>query len=513
MPAEADGATLTLYLRKGCTGTAWFAGPEVVEIVPPALAIRLAGTYRERAQLDRGEATVRIETWIDSRALATPPAGQLAARARLNIGGQWRALEDSVQPYPQPWAGTLLHLGALAPGRYPLEVILSGGAGELGRASLTVEAPDPQAPLPTVYVKPQGDNPVLMVDGKPFFPLGLYLSDIKPEELKTIAAAGFNCVMPYGINGGSIEQIRAKLDAAQAAGLKVIYSVKDFYDKTQWRPKSVAGETDVDQMTAKVVTAFRDHPALLAWYLNDELPTSMHDTLARRYQQVRALDPNHPCWAVLYQVDSMARYADTCDILGADPYPIPTEPLSTPTVWTTKTRLAGAPGRALWMVPQVFDHACYEKDPAAQAKSRPPTLAEMRNMTCQCLLAGATGLIYYSWFDLQRDPKGFERRWADVKQVATEVKQLEPYLLSLARPLWQTPAAGGNPAVKAGLAPTADGERWLILAANTGSLPGVARLPALRFPLDLLCGQATAAGPGTIDLPEGAAAAFLMKRP
>lgn len=56
-------------------------------------------------------------------------------------------------------------------------------------------------------------------------------------------------------------------------------------------------------------------------------------------------------------------------------------------------------------------------------------------MTYLCLIHGAHGLIYYSYYDLLRDPKvGFDQRWADMLLVGQEVKALEPALVSIAQP-------------------------------------------------------------------------------
>jgi hypothetical protein len=55
-------------------------------------------------------------------------------------------------------------------------------------------------------------------------------------------------------------------------------------------------------------------------------------------------------------------------------------------------------------------------------------------MAYQCLVHGANGLIFYSFFDLKRDPLGFESRWADVKKLGEEIKSLTPVLLSKEKP-------------------------------------------------------------------------------
>ena len=180
-----------------------------------------------------------------------------------------------------------------------------------------------------------------------------------------------------------------------------------------------------------IVPLFRDHPALLAWYLNDEFPLTMRDRLDARQQLVRQLDPNHPTWAVLYQVDEFYGYLNSADVLGADPYPVSEKPVTMAADWTRKCAAVSDGLRPLWMVPQTMDWACYHKDHAD--KFRAPTLDEELVMTYLCLIHGAQGLIYYAYFDLQRDRLGFDKRWADMLVVGNEVKQLFPALLSVAK--------------------------------------------------------------------------------
>lgn len=75
---------------------------------------------------------------------------------------------------------------------------------------------------------------------------------------------------------------------------------------------------------SKAVTSFRDHPATLMWYLNDELGPALVPILESHQQLVQGLDYNHPTWSVLYEAPQIYDYANTCDTIGTDPYPIPT---------------------------------------------------------------------------------------------------------------------------------------------------------------------------------------------
>jgi len=282
------------------------------------------------------------------------------------------------------------------------------------------------------------DNSVTMVDGEQFFPLGLYTggspaSNDAIEDLDEIAASPFNTILNYSINSGNIEQIRRYLNAVNQRKLKIIYSIKDFYADTRYYPRKVDRYSGELRMTRGVVSEFRDHPALLAWYLNDELPRKYIQRLTERYKLVKELDPNHPALIVLYQVKELKHYLPTTDVLGTDPYPLRRWPISMVGEWTKLTRKAAGDDRAIWMVPQAHNLSIYRTDNTKNTDPS-PTLDEMRCMAYQCLVNGANGLIFYSFFDLKRDPLGFESRWTDVKKLGEEIKSLVPVLLSTEKP-------------------------------------------------------------------------------
>jgi hypothetical protein len=53
-------------------------------------------------------------------------------------------------------------------------------------------------------------------------------------------------------------------------------------------------------------------------------------------------------------------------------------------------------------------------------------------MAWQCICEGATGLVFYSWFDVQRNPDvPFSVQWDGLKRVAAEIDQMTPAILSV----------------------------------------------------------------------------------
>ncbi len=390
VPTNAARCSVSCYVRKGMTGVAWFDDIRVTEIIPPAIEAMISDCYRD--QTDGGVVHVHVV------------AGHPRATLELQAPG----------PVTATKTGFCLDTTSWKPGRYELTAIARDADGrELGRRSLTLTRVEKFPPRKAWIDRHRR----LIVDGEPFFPLGTYWGGIKTNEMAIYARSPFNCIMPYADVG------RAGLDLAHAHGIRVIYSVKDLYAGH----RGIKTEEEARQRIARTVNALKDHPAIIAWYINDELPLTMLDTLTAHRQWLEELDPERPTWAVLYQYNQVREYLPTFDVIGTDPYPIPNSPPSKALEWARTTVAQTFGARAVWMVPQIFDWTSYKK------QGRPPTLAEMRCMAWSCIAAGANGLIFYSWFDLWRMDKTtpFEQRWKDVTALAAEIREKIPILLSV----------------------------------------------------------------------------------
>ena len=64
-----------------------------------------------------------------------------------------------------------------------------------------------------------------LVDGKLFFPLGMYWLGINQADINIYTNAPFNCLMPYS------KTDIAQLDICEAAGIKVLFPVHKGYDE------------------------------------------------------------------------------------------------------------------------------------------------------------------------------------------------------------------------------------------------------------------------------------------
>ncbi|MDD2597900.1 MAG: hypothetical protein PHO37_01565 [Kiritimatiellae bacterium] len=418
IPENAHSVRVAPYVRRGMTGKAWFDDLRVTRYYPPAVSTVSASCYRHTAAA--GQVTFSASLHLrDSGLKPAQVAGAFVFED--SRGREVKRLKPAL--LDEQRGCVTLEVAELPVGEYKVSFVLTAADGTARGAGSTSFRRVAQLPERRVHID---SHRRLIADGQPFFPLGMYWSQVKEPQLGVYAQAPFNCLMPYGSPATN------QMDACHAYGLKVIYSIKDIYHGTQWAPPQIKSAADEREWIKRTVSLHRNHPALLAWYLNDELPLTMVDRLAARQRLMEELDPDHPTWVVLYQYTQVGDYLDTFDVIGTDPYPIPDKPAGMALEWTRVTRDQSHGSRAIWQVPQVFDWGGYRKGEARE-KTRPPTLPEMRTMAWQCIAAGANGLVFYSFFDLhkmnERDP--FDKRWADVCAMAAEIKGLIPVLLSV----------------------------------------------------------------------------------
>lgn len=290
----------------------------------------------------------------------------------------------------------------------------------------------PTPPEPTASPCPAIDHEGrLLAGGKKTFPLGMYFENWDPftvSNLDVFADSPFNCAIPYGF------PTAAQMDLCAKRGIGVVYNANVYYG-TRWAFGLVSSEAEEDAWVGKTVAAFKDHPALLGWYVNDEFGLNMLERLDRRYALLKRLDPAHPTWGVFMKPAFARHFGANLDVIGVDPYPI-AEQGNKPQV--DFSRCASEPcdaldasgrKRPLWSVIQAFDWKMY--CPTAK-NTRMPTETDLRTMTWQEIASGANGIFYLAFTSLSYSGNGgsFEKHWAALKRVAAEVRAKEELLLS-----------------------------------------------------------------------------------
>ena len=267
-------------------------------------------------------------------------------------------------------------------------------------------------------------NRNLVCDGKPFFPLGWY-GGVNETQMNEVADSPFNCMILYGVPD------LAFMDKMQAKGLKLLSSMQ--YTPEMWERKD--GKPSIG--TTRMETT-RHHPAILGWYLNDELPSTMAKKLEDHYRRVQELDPTRPAFFVLCSCPEFSKLAHTGDIFGFDHYPVPTEGLGTVGGFVDAANRAVHDAKPVWAVIQAFGWYQYRPDngnrariPTAEElmKGRAPTYDEVRCMTYIALAHGAKGIFYYCYYDMHVLPQ-YAEMWDWMKKIGGEVKELSPILLA-----------------------------------------------------------------------------------
>ena len=315
------------------------------------------------------------------------------------------------------------------------------------------------------------DDGVTLVNGKPFFPFGMYQSPV--PEFGTLRRMGFNTVHTY------VPASPAYMQAAADAGLRVItavkgtYAVPPNYHEPKWREERVAA----------YVKTIVDSPALLAYYMYDEPSPGFtpNERLRELCDIPRRIDPYH--LSVGCNNGHQYAYRGVADAMMVDAYPVP-GPMKSLISRTREGVMAQEPNAAVWFIPQAFSWEPYFRVSADRAgretvrRGRVPTFDEVRTMPWLAIAIGARGLVYYSW-----QTQGFYIRdgypvfWRAFEHHVAELAALFPWLLEREP---TEPVQCSNPGVFAAARQRGDG--LFVAAANsllepascTITIPGLA---------------------------------------
>ena len=323
--------------------------------------------------------------------------------------------------------------------------------------------------LPRRRVSIDGFNRTL-VDGRPFFPLGMFAGGLSEEELAVYREGPFNCILCYN------PSLKA-MDLCHDAGIMYIDNVKDYVVGSRWVIKGCETKERSHEMLRRHIEQVASHPALLAWYTNDEAPESQLPALREVNELIHSLDPDHPTYTVLDRPEHVRSFAHTFDVIGMDPYPIGNNRGGVDIAygWAAAAQDGMYAFRPMWHVPQAYSWYWWEprrKIAAGDPDLRFPTREEFRSMLWQPVAAGANGLVPYSFHDIRRHAKGAERDaiWKMVCEEMAAVKANFGTLLSKPGPAVK--GASGNLVVRTY---KGDDGVWL-LACNTSRSPVRARL-------------------------------------
>jgi len=259
-----------------------------------------------------------------------------------------------------------------------------------------------------------GERGELLINGKPFFPLGTY--HIGAEDFKKAKEMGFNCITSpiYGPEQKELtpEQLSWH-NSAYKEGLWVITELSEYIR---------GGRRNFEEAKA-MVSQLRLHPATIAHYVIDEpLGCGIGVEKVRDFcQLVKEVDPEHITF-VNEVPGAVVNYAGIGDVTGTDPYPIGA---GTPKslAWVGEAvegAVKASKGKPVWAVIQAH------RQPPANSQNRYPTPEELRCMSYLALNHGAKGILFYAWGDAYQTEKGI---WESGFKFDPQLMEYFPILL------------------------------------------------------------------------------------
>lgn len=258
-------------------------------------------------------------------------------------------------------------------------------------------------------------NGISVVNGKQFFPLGFYHVSWKSKkedlikDIRDMAAAGFNTMHASATEIDSYDQF---LNEADHLGIYVL------------------SEPGIGLL--KMVKAFKEKPAVLGWNIADDVDNGKLNPqeVLKFHQQVKLADPHHITYISGYS-NKIKEFGNSADVVAMQSYPIGNgdDEISLTYDRVSLVHDAVAPyQKAVYANVQAF--AWQNKK---QGESHPvliPTFDEVRNMTYQALLAGAKGIIYYTYHDSNWHLPLYPELWAGMKTLVPEIKAIDSLLLN-----------------------------------------------------------------------------------
>jgi hypothetical protein len=268
------------------------------------------------------------------------------------------------------------------------------------------DPPDPNLWTPKIVTL---DGQRTLVDGVPFFPIGIYSGN--PSAL---GGTGFN-MTTTAVEGTTIEA----LDDCNDHGLMT------------WVNLSGVARAHVPGQAAIAARPFKRHPAVLCWYNCDEPGHSSWNVPPPEIRYMSTLlheeDPNHPT-SVLFMPwapSNNYQYADTADILMIDPYS--TSTAQGPYDWINiiieqvdTLRDAAGPDKPMWIVLRFTWDS--EPDPSSEY---------LYATTYGAITHTANGVLWFAY-------KPGSPSWSTLVDITLELEDLSPALVSDTSPLQVT---------------------------------------------------------------------------
>ncbi len=424
IPPGARDISFCCYSRKGTTGTAWFDDAFVKPYKTGKMEVMLLHPLY-RGLLFEGEYP-GIVLSANLKNIGLNAQGFSVSSVLYDSTGKEFVKDKTTVTAAKTDYIIKLNPSGIHTGSYTLKVTLTDKNNSVIDSWSTSIREINRENAPAVYFD---DNRTLIVNKKKVFPLGMYWGSITEPDLKIYAQSKFNFILPY--DRPTADQMKL----AEKYNMKVVYSVKDYYADSKYAPPQIKSSADETVVLKNTLQQFKDAPSLLAWYINDEFPPEYVDRLNAHYNLIAAEDPNHPVLSIIINPSQTDFYLNSTDVIGSDPYVVPNLPLFKVGEAAKTVAQLTEYSRPVWMVIQSHNTGNYREFIPNTQDYRTPTYNEMRSMSWQAITEGAEGLIYYSYFDLKRNPDvPFDIQWSNLKKITAEIDSFSDVLLSPDKP-------------------------------------------------------------------------------
>ena len=455
------------------SGNAWFANLSLQQEIPPPLQTFLEyPNYRGMMFSDQSQVASLDVT-------VTPPSGTSLTSLRVEIdavdSGGLTVASQTVVPTATEFTATL-DLGALPPGSYQVAGKLEDGSGNvlMTQSSYAIVKLDASVRAGMkAWIDPA--NRAHFIDGNPHFVLGIYDTSgysVRPAaytaELASIAQAPINMIINYYITNASTPAITAYTTAMNQFGMVFLPDVAAFYTGLPAWPVGPAkqfGTNDQDQLISDYTAALSSDPGVVGYYVGDEPAVGRQPETFHQYGLIKANDPSGFNLSVFNHPLDLGFWKDTVDVFGVDSYPIAYASGNNLADVADRTRMAyqaGHGARPVWTVIQFFKLTTLAAWPTEQ---------QLHDMSWMAIVEGASGLFYWSHgaraLQWVKDPVEHAALYQELINVTTEIKSLEPVLLSPDAPVISANSAAGTVFTKTKIG--ADGTRYLFSYNYTAS--------------------------------------------
>ena len=304
-----------------------------------------------------------------------------------------------------------LPAGLLPVGEYTIAARFVGKGDEELAASCPLRRVGPS----DGEIRVRRDN-VLLINGKPFFPIGLWPAG----HLGEIAAAGFNWVKYGNPDARILSAYRASLKKLEKYGLR---AGTELYIYTELNNAKEAADS-----IKRGIANVRDNATFLGWYVDECVLAGLSPDYAKTLRDALiAGDPHHLLWtshAPRNTIDEIAAWNRYMDLTWCNIYPYPDvlhSDLPNRTIGvvgdeTIKQRKTVKDRKPVWMNLQGF---IWEGRPA-------PTWQATRFMAYDAIINGAKGVIWYNTHQIPR-PGPF---WSSIKRTAGQLRDISAVLVS-----------------------------------------------------------------------------------